>query len=431
MTARADEPTPEEILRTTLPPDDAGAETADRYEWQAMMATADILGIYFESVDEAGTLKDGAGFSVLCEHHEDWSVASNGMTEIISGKHREASIGPLSTFRQVLDEGGLLHLFRRWQALRQTPSCRLVTTSGLAGDGARTARACERLREDLHSVDADVVAGVEGMKTAIVSLLSINGVAHAAESDDVIRSFLAGFRFQDAQPRRDHLPDMAGERYGRPIAERLGHPEGGSAIWQSVLALVRPRMRDAGPSVGGGLPIVLGVEHDDSLARRTLTLDDIDTAIRFALNNIAGYVPLPRIVKANRMAVKMVQGGCSDNAVERADELRLQYRQYWRARRSSPNPSDLRRRVDNTLRRVVDEATDVVRTDSGMWGAQLWRELAQQFQTLEGQPDAQGLNADLLLGGVSELANNCRTWFTDRFDAQEMLRQLIAEEAAS
>ena len=431
MTGTVNGVTPEEILRATPPPDDAGAETADRYEWQAMMATADVLSIYFESLDENGALNDGALFSILCEHHEDWSVVSNGATEIVSGKHREASTGPLSTYRQVLDQGGVLHLFVRWKALKRTPSCRLVTTSGLADDGARTARACHQLRADANSEDADVTAVVTGLKAVIESMLSTHGVAEPPEPDEVVRAFLAGLRFQHAQPRRDQVPDLAGERYGKPVSERLGHPDGGFAVWQAVLALVRPRMRDAGPAVGGALPTVLGVEHDDALASRTLTLDDIDTAVRFALDNIAGYVALPRIIKANRMAVKMTQGGCSDNAVERADDLRLQYRQYWRARRSNPNTTDTRRLVENALGRAIDEATDLVRTDGGVWGARLWRDLGLRLQALEGQADAQGLNADLLLGGVSELANSCRAWYTDRFDAKEMLRQLISREAAS
>ncbi|MGI8994285.1 MAG: hypothetical protein ACR2FP_08260 [Nocardioidaceae bacterium] len=32
------------VLRAATPADDAGAETLDRYEWQAMMATVDLPG---------------------------------------------------------------------------------------------------------------------------------------------------------------------------------------------------------------------------------------------------------------------------------------------------------------------------------------------------------------------------------------------------
>ncbi|WP_114907683.1 hypothetical protein [Ornithinimicrobium murale] len=428
MTDIADEVAPEEILRATPPPDDAGAQTADRYEWQAMMATADVLALYFQSLDDAGNLSLSDEATVVCEHHEDWSIVHNGSTELVSGKHREASIAPITSFRQVLNEAGVLHLFRRWMALERTPRCRVVTTGGLAGDGRKIARGCDQLREDPASNAAELLALIDHFKAALVGQLPPD----VAEPDtDGIRSFLAGLRFQDAQPRRDQLPDLAAERYGRPVAERLGRPSGGAAAWQAAFALVRPRMRNAGPSVGGGLPVVLGVEHDDSLAPRTLSVRDVDIAVRFALNNLAGYAPLPRIIKANRMAVKMSQGGCSDNAVERADELRLQYRRYWRARLSHPNTGDHRSRLDNILRRAVDEATDVVRTETHPWGAQLWRHLSEGLQDLEGQTDAHGLSADLLLGGVSELANTCRVWYTDRFDAQEMLRQLVAGEAAS
>lgn len=427
-----DQTTSEHILRATPVPDDSGAETADRYEWQAMMATADVLALYFETLDKTGGVTSGSSFTMLCEHHEDWSVASGENTEIVSGKHREPSRGPFSTYRQLLNEGGVLHLFERWQALEQTPSCRLVTTSGLSDDGARTARACDRLRTDPSAADEEIVAVIDGFKSTIGFLRSGDGLTRGPEPDEVIRAFLAGLRFQHGQPRRDQVPDLAGERYGKPVAGRLGHPGGGSAVWRAVLAVVRPRMRAAGPSQGGALPVVSGVKHDDPLASRTLTLADVDTAVSFALGNIAGYVPLPRVIKANRMAVKMTQGGCSDNAVERADELRLQYRRYARARRSHPHTEDFRHRLDNTLLRVVDEATDAVRSDGAVsWGAQLWRELGHRFLLLEGQAEAHGLNADLLLGGVSELANNCRTWYTDRFDAQEVLRRLTAGRGAS
>lgn len=422
---------PSDTLRGTTPPDDAGAETADRYEWQAMMATADVLALYFEALDEAGQLAVGASFSVICEHHEDWAVISGETSEIVSGKHREASMGPFATFRQVLNEGGMLHLFNRWKALGQSSLCRLVTTAGLSADGAKTARTCARLRHDTSAQDDEVLEVIEGLRNAMAGLLTANGMTPSPESADIIRAFLASFRFADALPRRDQVPDMAGERYGKPIAERLGRPDGGNAVWQAVLALVRPRMRAAGPSIGGELPTVLGVEHDDPLAPRTLTLADIDTAGRFAVVNAAGYAPLPRIIKANRMAVKMAQGGCSDNTIERAENLRLQFRQYWRTRRGNPTVSDHRTHLTNTLSKVVDEATHVVRASSAVWGAELWRELGNRFEAIEGQRDAQAMSADLLLGGVSELTNGCRVWYSDRFDAQERLRQLVLQEAAS
>ena len=153
-------------------------------------------------------------------------------------------------------------------------------------------------------------------------------------------------------------------------------------------------------------------------------LADIDIAIRVGLSHIAGYAPLPRVVKANRMAIKMARGGCNDNSIERADELRLQYRRYIRALRSNPSTRDRHALVTNMLLRVVDEATREVRNDSVDWGDALWGELDRRFRAMEGTSGAHGLSADLLLGGASELTDRCKAWFTDRFDAQLELNRL-------
>ncbi|MDH6194892.1 hypothetical protein M2272_001521 [Mycobacterium frederiksbergense] len=419
-----------EVLRSTPTPDDAGAETADRYEWQAMMATADALSVYLQVLDDNGNLTDDVICAVICEHHEDWAVIVGTDSEIVSGKHREASVGPFSTYLQILDVGGVLHLYKRWDALGGTPLCRLVTTAGLSNDAAKLERTCSQLRDDREARGDLIDEVVSSVARVIGSLTAVKGSTASPPPVAAVRAFLASLRFQDSQPRRDHLPDMAAERYGRPVAERLGCVDAASAIWQAVLALVKPRMRAAGPSIGGELPTVVGVPHDDPLARRTLNLIDVHTAIRFAVAHLSGYAPLPRLVKANKMAIKMAQGGCSDNAIERADALRLQYRRHWRALRSNPSTADRRRRLDNALLRIIDEATYLVRVDGTTWGAELWFALGERFRALEGDADAQGLDAELLLGGVSELANNCSAWYTDSFDAAGELRRLVREEAA-
>lgn len=125
---------PAAILKSTPPPDDAGAATNDRYDWQAAMATADVLAAYLDCLDDAGLVIEGTMFEVLCEHHEDWALVKGHAAEIVSAKHRETQVGPLRSLRILLGEGGVLHLFDRWVALDGTPTCRLVTTAGVTGD---------------------------------------------------------------------------------------------------------------------------------------------------------------------------------------------------------------------------------------------------------------------------------------------------------
>lgn len=420
-----------DTLLSTPAPDDAGAETADRYEWQAMMATAHVLSIYLHSLDENGHLIDGAEFTIVCEHHEDWAIIKGIDAEIVSAKHREASVNPFSTVRQLFGDGGILHLFNRWSALGQTPSCRLVTTGGLSGDAAKLARVCKRLRADRQSQDEDVVEVVTVAVQVIVSLKTTKDNIPAPESTSTVRAFLAGLTIQHSEARRDHLRDMAAQRFGLPIAERLGNADAAGAVWKALLGVVRQHMQAAGRATGGSLPTVLGVVHDTALATRTLTLADVEVVVRFAVEHLRGYSPLPRRIIANRMGVKMAEGGCSDNAIQRADELRLQYRRYWRAHRNKPNISDLELQVNNTLHRVIDEATHVVRMEGRTWGAELWREMDRRFSELEGQASARGLSADLLLGGASELANKCRAWYSDAFDVDQVLQRILTGAAAS
>ena len=65
-----------------------------------------------------------------------------------------------------------------------------------------------------------------------------------------------------------------------------------------------------------------------------------------------------------------------------------------------------------------------VHDDAAEWGDALWGELDRRFRAMQGTGGAHGLSADLLLGGAAELADRCKAWFTDRFDAQAELNRL-------
>ena len=419
MTVVPTAPGSADILRTTLVVDDAGAETADRYDWQAMMATADVLAAYRQMIEEGQRL-DGCPDALICEHHEDWALVVSETAEIVSAKHREASVGAFSTFRQVLDSGGVFHLFDRWMALGKTPLCRLVTTAGFKEDAAVLKDTCELLRGNPQTTEDDVTKLIDMVVKEIKSVAALKK-SKIMPSSEVVRAFLLVLRFDDAAPRRDHLPDMAANSYGLPIAKLLARPDVATAIWQAVLGLVRERMRAAGPAAGGLLPTVLGGAGGDVLETRTLSLGDVHAAVQWAVSHSVGYRPLPRQVKANKMAVKMARGGCSDNAIERADRLRLQYRRHLKARRGMPNYTGRRESLINVIHRVIDEVTSEVHGNGPGWGAVLWVELAARFRSMEGEPETQGLDSDLLLGGVSDLANNCVAWYSDRFDAGQEL----------
>jgi hypothetical protein len=119
-----------QIVLATSPADDAGAETADRYDWQAAMAAADGLALYHDALSE-GKLRADVGARIVCEHHEDWVVIQGDDAELVSGKHREPGYSVFTTAAQLAGDGGLAHMFGRWHTLGERSSCRLVTTAGL------------------------------------------------------------------------------------------------------------------------------------------------------------------------------------------------------------------------------------------------------------------------------------------------------------
>jgi hypothetical protein len=121
-----------DLVMTVAPSDDAGASTADRYDWQACMASADALRLYLDALDDEGCVPVDSDCKIVCEWHEDWIAVQGGDAELVSAKHREPSYGAYTTINALVNDGGLAHMFTRWLALQEKATCRLVTTAGLA-----------------------------------------------------------------------------------------------------------------------------------------------------------------------------------------------------------------------------------------------------------------------------------------------------------
>jgi hypothetical protein len=88
-------------------------------------------------------------------------VLQGNAAELVSAKNKDPSYGAYTTVYKLLSDGGLAHLFVRCHVMREKPTCRLVTTPGLArGQSQDLERTVEHLRkqrlagEEL-SVDGD------------------------------------------------------------------------------------------------------------------------------------------------------------------------------------------------------------------------------------------------------------------------------------
>lgn len=421
------------VLRAVTPPDDAGAQTFDRFEWQAMMATVDLLSMYMNALitnqEPSGVIDCG----LVCEYHEDWACVLHGEVELVSGKHKEPDFGAYTTAPALLGDGGVAHLFDRWHSLGGMPRSRLVTTAGVSDDAEAIRKACEHFAE--RGLDAALPNDtIQKAYTRLASKLKEKreaaGLDEIKDLDSaVLPKFLMTLTLQCGEPRRDFLPSGAPTAYAAPIAGELGRPDLAVAIWEAVLSLVRGRMRDAGPS-RLGLLHSLAPGGPDELERRTVTVADAHVAITAALTTPGGFTPLPKLVVTNKMAVKMDEGHCAATSIDRAEALRKRFTSTRRDRRSNPGARENELELELFLRKIADRATGATRTTDGKpWGAKLWAEIEDRLDAEAGTGTATGFDTDMLLGGVADLANQCKIWFSEPFDAQARLRALRTRQS--
>jgi hypothetical protein len=445
-----------QVVLAAVPPDDAGADTADDYEWQAAMAAVHGLSLYLDAIQN-GRLTGTDDTRIVCEHHEDWVVVRESYAELVSAKHRESAYGVFTTIPLLLGRGGLAHLFERWHAMNELPGCRLVTTAGLAPGPAqdleKAASALRTLREtgqmfltggEHDEVITQVARALQKyardkLPGAWRSVVEEGASTPAPEHCEQVGRFLSVLSIEHSKPSRHHVNYAAPTMYCEPVLQALGvDATHAGPVWEAVLTLFRMRMRAAGPTERGGLPVLLacqpGVLSDAVLAERSVagrivTLGDIDTAIQLAISNRRGYVPLPPAPRVTRIGVKMERGLCPDTSIERAEQLRRDYQQYWRDRVSGDPLAGLAQaRLRRVLHRICDEATAAVITLRGeAWGAGLWRELQARVDAMPGGEWPDDLDADLRLGGACDLVAQCLVWFSERFDVDAHIAVVRAE----
>ncbi|MET8497016.1 hypothetical protein [Streptomyces microflavus] len=441
-------------------PDDSGANTLDRYEWQAAMAAADGLKLYLMSLGSAKRPPVTSDGRILCEYHEDWVVLQGPEAELVSGKHRDPAVGPFTTINQLANEGGLTHLFLRWVDLKEKPTCRLATTHGLAkGDPQSLESAIQALRPfrlDHRPIEVsdDHESSVSNLHEALrkygakqlpkswLEKAEVN-LSHKEQRSQTAR-FLSALTIQVENIGRKHVDFAAPSMYVKPVLDRLGIDAPPESVWNSVLGLFRARMRAAGPNPDGGLPPVLKYTEgsfsadpssgERALAARIVTVQDIDIAIMTAAANPSAYEPLSPPVRLSRSAVKMRKGGFSNNRIERAEQLRKDFSKYWSGRMSG-DPAALveRDRLRRVLLRVSDQAdadTAALRP-ADKWGPAFWERMQEIIDAMPPDKVPPGMDPDLLLGGISELTNACQVWFSDDFDVAAEIERLRDENNGS
>jgi len=425
--------------------DDVGARTADLFHWQAAMATADGMSALLDELDENLDVRLDAASAIICEHHEDWVVRADNELEIVSAKHREPNVGPWGSITVLIGDGGIGHLFTRWLRLERKVSARLVSCAALSnGEASELANSATLLRRSrtghkLTRPEEDLVDRcVDKFSRAIMMYRKELPPDWSAPEDaraksltppqdlkDAVRDFLVVLYFDVERPGRQFTAHAAPGLYAEPLAIKMRQPATlAPVIWNAVLRLFEVRMRARGSTVRGGLPTMSAstvpsdlINGADDLQARTVTTRDILLAVRSAIKNPGAYMPLARPLKLTKLSVKMANGGCSDTSIARAERLRLDFARYRRAREATvPGSSAERSVIERHLLRIADEETARSRSATGRWGSALWEAMSARLMDAPPQHLATGLDGDIALGGIADLASRCQVWFSQGFD---------------
>ncbi|WP_159042624.1 hypothetical protein [Streptomyces curacoi] len=452
------EATAAELVVTEPQPDDSGANTHDRYDWQAAMAAADGLQLYLDALGPNKRLSDDEDRRILCEYHEDWVAMRGGAAELVSAKHRDASMDAYRTVNQLADEGGLAHLFLRWRALKEKPTCRLATSGGLLSGDPQDLEAVTKSLREMRLSDKQIT--VNGEHATLVAKLrtaihthgekhlppewkngDVKEISAEAQKEEVAR-FLSMLDIRHGLTRRADIGFLAPSKFAKPVVDYLGYDVPCESVWNAVYGIFHTRMRAAGPRVnavispvlafvnGGGPPTPADKERE--LSGRIVTMQDIDLVVMTAVANPVAYESLGSPVRLSRAAIKMKRGQCSDNSIERGEQLRKDYQRYWRDRLTG-DPTALadRERLRRLLLRVSDKVDTPSLRAQAIWGFEFWRLLQDELDSIPAERIPAGMDPDLLLGGISELANACQVWFSDRFDVAEEFDRLREENRGS
>lgn len=432
------------ILSVT-PTDDAGAITADLYDWQAAMAAADGLATFGQHLDGSLGALDTADVRIICEYHEDWIVQLGASAELVSAKHREQSSGPWQSIAVLVTDGGLGHLFARWILVERKASVRLVSCVATAKGEASDLVDCPALLRRQRSGETITQAEAEKLQRCVEHLARslmmyrknlptpwqapegarAKNLTIPTALTEAVQEFVAGLTIEKPRPHRDLTDHAAPSLYAQPLMAKLGQSDAlAAAVWHAVLQLFRVRMRARGPSSNGGLPPVgagnIGASPpatNSELETRIVTLQDVSIAINTALASPAAYIPIPSPTRLSKLSMKMANGGCSDTSIERAERLRIDYSRYRRERRNSVPGSEAELPpLKRALHRIADEETKQSRTPMGLWGDELWTSLSRRLEYAPAELTKIGLDGELGLGGICDLASRCQVWFGPRFD---------------
>ncbi|MFC7328727.1 tetratricopeptide repeat protein [Marinactinospora rubrisoli] len=294
------------LLDPLLPLDeDAGAQTLDRYHWQAKTAAARIFEELHQGIAAKQRRARSPRWWIVCEIGEDWiffrETPAGGPShgEFVSAKHHDPGTRPWS-FRDFVTDGGIAHLYRSWWRTGRSFRCRLVTNHRPHDRKARDLlRVAELVGPDGNvppehaELVAEVVTALERALRHACQGTAFHGPGPlpdrdpwpegAAQFRKTVQAFVSALSFECEFPERTFVDDVAPNRYVGRLLPRsdLSREE----IWQAVVHLVATKMAGSART-----PLPELWFHDDlqggnrsnrrTVTRRTIVPEEVHELLR-------------------------------------------------------------------------------------------------------------------------------------------------------
>ncbi len=387
---------------TTTPTDDVGAETLDRFRYQAhLVARACVAMILDQRVA-----------AVICEWHEDYIVQfANGASEIVSVKHHDGSQINW-TVRQLCADGGLRHLFDRFLLLQERVTCRLQTNEQLRTGAQQPAE----LRDCCASKDA---SGISTWATTLAPHLGATG-------PDVVERFLRVLTIEDGLPDRGVVKPVHVQQLMPELSRELGLDViTAERSYESLVALAL----DACSAPGHEIVIAAVADPTqlslDAQQARLVAAKTIDRHRAFDAIGRRSEIPTVLLSAAadltpsrTRLVKKLEAGGVGATGIRSARRLRINWEQQKSAW-STGLPGD-DHVIEDMRARIVREASLAearTRRPGGQYANEMLEDLRPRLQTdTIGGAWPGPLTPDLLLGLAFERTDACEIFWSDEFD---------------
>lgn len=373
----------------TIPPDESGLDTFQRFAYQAHVAFPYCLSCYFER----GVV------AIAAEHFEDLLVEETAVVRFLQIKTRDPERGPWA-FAHLCQKGGALHsLLRTHRALKSVHEDREIRYE-IVLEGAARRREFDGLRAGGAGPTADHVRGCsEGLKI----------------DEDEAREILDRVVVRDGQPLRAVIE----ARNIESVVRVAGHLSG-EAIRNAVKATVElvkaAMLADITPDdwlTGLIAPDTLLQEAAEAFDRKRLTKDKLSSVLSVLEG---GDVELLTTViddsylSATALERKLIAAKASEQVLRMAKEYRARASIKAATFRGS-KLFDTGAVMDDLDKRLLDLATTVAQEVGADVSADaVWARLHERTHQNPSAFDrrkALGEDPLLLLGEICELSDRC------------------------